>query len=141
MMIDILLLVTKPTLPVNNFSYSFSNLSSLASCLSRSLNLSFLVVLVLSLIKLLIKLVLLISIDFDIRLNLWIKNYIWSLLGKGASPAVISDKWATSERALHMNPPPPSPRKASKGPVSPVPVRRNPTPPSDRLVCWSYSAP
>lgn len=50
---------------------------------------------------------------------------------KPLSPGLImSEKRAATERALHMNPPPPSPRKV-RGPGSPpAPLRRNPTPPT-----------
>lgn len=50
---------------------------------------------------------------------------------KPLSPGLImSEKRAATERAMHMNPPPPSPRKV-RGPTSPpAPLRRNPTPPT-----------
>ncbi|XP_039285523.1 zinc finger CCCH domain-containing protein 18 [Nilaparvata lugens] len=58
--------------------------------------------------------------------------------GKVLSAAVMSEKWAVTEKARHMNPPPPSPRTmkavpgGGRGPSSPALLPRNPTPPSDR---------
>lgn len=53
----------------------------------------------------------------------------------------MSEKRAATERALHMNPPPPSPRKVRAPGSPPAPLRRNPTPPAaadNRYVIFIY---